>query len=69
MNNKGFTVIEALIVVAVVGILLMVVISIARGVSSDDKSWCSMYKYSTINDVPVTCFEYLTTEKEESDAR
>lgn len=70
-KNKGFTVLELLIVVAIIGMLssiVFVAIKQSKCVKSrtcktaDDDSICEMYRWRSISHLPVNCLKYFNVQ-------
>lgn len=59
-KQRGFTIVELLIVLVVVFILGVLIVTIVRSVSDPNFNYCDTYRYSSVRDVPVSCFDYLT---------
>lgn len=65
--KKAFTLIELLVVVAIIGLLATLSV-VAFNNSKDNVNGkpfeinCDIYKYSSINEMPVTCISHFTNQ-------
>lgn len=65
--KKAFTLIELLVVVAIIGLLATLSV-VAFNNSKDNVGGkpleinCDIYKYSSINEMPVTCISHFTNQ-------
>lgn len=64
--NKGFTLIELIVVLAIIGILIGVVVSSYSAAKNKGKSNpCKEYENYKIENVPVKCYEYFKINRVE----
>lgn len=64
MKQKGFTIVELLIVIVIIGILVALAATTFKGIKDKNFNWCDTYKYSSIKDVPAECFRYFSEQKD-----
>lgn len=63
MNEKGFTILEVLIVFVIACILALIVFSGIRGKSSDNyKVDCDAFQYTSVKDLPAACLNYYNVK-------
>ena len=62
-KNKGFTLLELLIVIAIVGLLVSIVVGSIKNSKKTPKERClEKMEVLTIKDLPVACLKYTGTE-------
>jgi prepilin-type N-terminal cleavage/methylation domain-containing protein len=59
-KQKGFTIVEVLIVIVIVVIIGLILLTIGRAMFDPSYNYCDSYRYSSFGDVPVSCVDYLT---------
>lgn len=67
MNQKGWTIIELLIVVTIIGILIAVVMTTCVGIKKREdatkvETSCEEYKDWAFEDIPARCVKYFNKE-------
>lgn len=64
-NNKGFTMVELLIVLVVALVIGMITYTIIKAATGNG-NYCDYYKYSSVSDTPVSCYNYLKGGNDEN---
>lgn len=61
--KKAFTLIELLIVIAIIGILATIVVMTIKGVGGNGEINCEVFKYRSINNMPAQCINHFINTK------
>ena len=60
MCKKGFTLIEPLVIVGIIGVLVTIIFASFKTLDKDFKLDCSIYKLSPLSNVPAGCVKEFT---------